>query len=71
MFINIVSVTNREIIDDLKMNTKYQGMFLVYFDKTTEQIDNQFYNCDVKNKNVTIMRQNICMRKCIMVILCE
>ena len=23
-------------------------MFLVYFDKTTEQIDNQFYNCDVK-----------------------
>ena len=46
-------------------------MFLVYFDKTTEQTDNQFYNCDVKKQKVTIMRQNICMRKYIMVILCE
>ena len=46
-------------------------MFLVYFDKAMKQIDNEFYNCDVKTKQVTIMRQNICMQKYITVILCE
>ena len=50
MLINIASFTNRAVIDDPKMVTKYKRMFLVYFDKTTEQIENQFYNCDVKKQ---------------------
>ena len=25
-------------------------MFLVYFDKAMKQIDNEFYNCDVKTQ---------------------
>ena len=69
MFINIVLFTNRAVIDNLKNEHEILTYFLVYFDKTIEQIDNKFYNCDVKTKKkVTIMRQNICMQK---YILCE
>ena len=50
MFINIVLFTNRAVIDNLKNEHQILTYFLVYFDKTIEQIDNKFYNCDVKTK---------------------
>ena len=50
MFINIVLFTNRAVIDNLKNEHEILTYFLVYFDKTIEQIDNKFYNCDVKTK---------------------